>query len=173
MKIYQVTPKKDMRRLNMLSSVLFIGAAILLGATFVFGDIPFKWAFQLIGIVMLTIAVFYFTRYIKRNFVYALEKTDAGVDFTVTEINGRHIITVCRISTDNVIDVYTASANDSLQKKEAIAKAKANNRKFFNYSVDMFGEQYVFLLADECGESVSVKLSYDEQLLALLKAKKE
>lgn len=171
MKIYEVSPTKDVRRLTILTSALFIGAVIMLGVTFAFKDIPYRWAFQLIGLGMLTIGIFYLTRYLKRSYVYSLIKTDNGVDLTVTEISGRHTITVCRISTANIEEIYTACPADSQQMKEAMAKAKANKRKQYNYTVDMFGDKCIFLLCTECDEPLAIRLSYDEGLMNALEVK--
>ncbi len=171
MKIYEAAPKKDVRRLTILTSALLIGALIILGIPFIFGDIAYRWAFQLIGIGMLGIGIFYLTRYLKRSYVYALIKTDSGVDFTVTEINGRNTITVCRVSAANIEEIYTACPADSQQMKEAMARAKANKRKQFNYTVDMFGDKCIFLLCTECDEPLAIRLSYDEKLMELLETK--
>ncbi len=171
MKIYEVSPKKDTRRLTILTSALLIGALIILFIPYIFGDVPYRWAFQLIGIGMLGIGIFYLTRYMNRSYVYTLTKTDGGVDFTVTEIVGKHTVTVCRISTANIEEIYTACPADSQEMKEAMAKAKANKRKQFNYTVDMFGEKCIFLLCTECDEPLALRLSYDEGLMNALEIK--
>jgi hypothetical protein len=173
MKIYECAPKKDTKRLTVLTTALFIGAVVMLGVTFAFKDIPYRWAFQLIGLGMLTIGIFYLTRYIKRSFIYALVKTDNGTDLTVTEINGRHVITVCRVAVENIEEIYTACPTDSLETKEAMSKAKSNKRKFFNYTVDMFGDKCIFILVTECNEPISLKLSYDEGLMEALSTRSE
>ena len=167
MKIYEVLPKKDVKRLNLLTAALIIGSLIMLLASTALGLKP-AWPFQLIGLGMLALGIFFMTRYVTKKYVYAIIDTDNGPDLTVTEINGRHTITVCRISLSGISEVYTACPADSLQMKEAIAKAKQDKRKQFNYTVDMFGEKCIFVLANECGEPLAIRLSYDEELCRLI-----
>ncbi len=173
MKIYQVSPQKDIKRLTVLTVALLLGGVVMLAASAFLDFKQFKpiWPFQLVGIGMLSLGIFFLVRYVKKAYVYALEQTDSGVDLTVTEINGRHTVTVCRVSKANIEEIYTACPSDSLQMKEATAKARSNKRKQFNYTVDMFGEKCIFILVTECGEPLAIRLSYDEELMRLLEEK--
>jgi hypothetical protein len=164
MKLYEIIPQKDTKRLNLLTSALLIGAALMLAFTVIFKNVPYKWAFQLIGVGMLAIGIFYLSRYVMRSFIYRVERTDDGTDLTVTEVQGRKAITVCRISVEGIEEVYTACPADRNEMTEALNKAKKNKRKHYNYCVDMFGDKCLFVLATECGEDISLRLSYDETL---------
>lgn len=173
MKLYQVSPKKDVKRLTILTVALLLGGIIMLVVSAFLDYKQFKpiWPFQLVGIGMLGLGIFFLVRYLKKVYVYALEQTDNGLDLTVTEVNGRHAVTVCRISKANIEEIYVACPSDSLQMKKATEKAKSGKRKQFNYTVDMFGEKCIFLLVTECGEPLAIRLSYDEELMRLLEAK--
>ena len=173
MKIYEIIPQKDMRRLTLLTSAFLIGATLIMALTSIFEGIPFKWAFQLLGVIMLALGIFYLTRYVMKSFIYRIEATDSGHDLTVTEIQGRHIITVCRISLSGIEEVYVARPNDSLEMKSAVQKARSGNRKQYNYCVDMFGDKCLFILATECGEPIALRLSYDEKLTQFLDTAKQ
>ena len=168
MNIYEFTPQKNMRKLALLTGALFGGAAVIMAMTVLLGEMSYRWAFQLISLGMLAMGVFFTTRYIMKTFVYKIEQTDTGADLTVTEIQGRHVITVCRISLSGIEQVISVCPNDRPTFNEALTRAKSGGRKMYNYCADMFGDLCLFVLANECGEAVSVRLSYDEKLCELL-----
>ena len=169
MKLYEVSPKKDARKLALLTGALLIGGFVLMAVTVTFGDVmSYKWGVQLVSVGMLALGVFFTTRYSMRSYIYAIDSADEGADLTVTEVHGRHVITVCRISVSGIEEVFVACPSDRNEMNEALSKVKKDKRKQYNYCVDMFGQQCIFVLANECGESVAIRLSYDERLYELL-----
>ena len=164
MKIFEFTPEKNTKKLSLVTGLLIIGAAVLMAATMITENLPYRWAIQLLALGMLAMGIFFTTRYVMKSYVYAVIKTDDGNDFTVTEIQGRHTITVCRIGLSGIeraVVVHSADREaDSAVKKQI----RAEKRKHFNYCADLFAEKYMCLFVNECGEELAIKLSYDECL---------
>ena len=149
--------------------VLLLGsiAMLLLTKIFVF---PAEWAVQLIGLGMLTVGVFIYARYIKRDFVYAsVIDEDGGVDFTVTEQTYKKSVVVCRISTANIEKIFVVDQGDKTKELQLKQLIKDGKYKRFNYCADLFDEKYICVLANECGQPVALKLSYHHSLESFFK----
>lgn len=165
MKLYEFTPKKNVNKLGLITGILIIGAAAILLATVLLSGIPYRWIAQLTGIGMLTAGVFITSRYIMKSYVYAVIPSDDGSeDFTVTEIQGRHTITVCRIGMSGVESVHVVNKSDAEKRKELKDKIKADKRKKFNYCADFLEQKYICILCEECGERFAINLSWDQSL---------
>ena len=98
MKIYEYTPEKNTKKLAGVTGLLLGGAVILILIYKLIPRISSPWMFQLLAVGMLMMAVFITSRYIMKSYVYAITEQDGDRLLTVTEIQGRHTITVCRIS---------------------------------------------------------------------------
>ena len=101
----------------------------------------------------------------KKSYVYAITEQDGERLLTVTEIQGRHTITVCRISLTNIQEVTVADNGQDAPVKNRIRFEK---RKSYNYCIDFFEDKYACVFACEGGEDIAVKLSFDEKLCGLL-----
>lgn len=167
MKLYEFEPQKNVKRLTALISVMFFGAAGVILLTLI-DSLPFKGVFQLIAIIMLCVGVFFTSRFIMRAYAYRIESTDTGRDFTVTELQGKSVITVCRLSLSGICEVRVTGADERRAAAEIKARAKKEQRKIFNYCVDIVSARTLWIFAEECGERVCVRLSYDEKLCELL-----
>lgn len=166
MNLYEHIPQKNSSRLSTLCITLFIGSAVVFGFTTVLGDMPFRWVFQLIALGMLTAGVFVTSRYIMKSFIYRIEQGEQGADLTVTEIQNRHRITVCRISVCNVENLRVLDDKDSYREEKKMIKAE--HRKYYDYCPDPFPRKKLCLRVTECGESLAVFLSYDKELENIL-----
>ena len=168
MQMYEYIPPKNSQKLSALCVTLFIGAVTFFGITTALEEMSFRWVFQLIAMFMLTAGVFVTSRYIMKNFIYRAERlSESGsIDFTVTEVQNRHRITVCRISLDNVEDVCVLDGKQAVRDQKK--KTKAEKRKFYDYSPDPFVQKKLCVRVTECRESLALYLSYDEELEKLL-----
>ena len=169
MGIFEFKPQKNMKKLQLVLGVLLLGsiAVLLLTKIFVF---PAEWAVQLIGLGMLTVGVFIYARYIKRDFVYASVKDEnGGIDFTVTEQTYKKSVVVCRIARSNVQQVITVERTDKEKSARVKQLIKDGKYKRFNYCADLFDEKYICVLANECAQPVALKLSYHPSLESFFK----
>ena len=170
MKLYEFIPQKDKRKLSAISSVLLIGAILIMMCTAILGDIPLKWVFQLVSIVMLTAAIFITSRYIMKSFVYRIELTDEqrSPDLTVTEFQNRRSITVCRLAVSSIEKIVVIDQNDKSTLTATKSRIREEHRKYYNYCSDFMPQKQICVLATECGEQLAVFLTYDSELERML-----
>ncbi len=171
--MYEYIPQKSNRTARRLILLFFAGAAALFLLTVLFPTVPFRWVFQLIALGILTAAIFLVTRYVTKLFIYRIETASEGEhDLTVTEAaaNGKRAVTVCRIGLSHIQScriVETAEA-DALLKQ-----LKKEHIRLYDYTVDLRPAQSIFLLTDEGGETLALRLSYDTTLFGLLRPAEE
>ena len=169
MKIYEYSPVKNIKKLGAITGVLIIGAAVLMLSTLLWGEMEYRWVIQLLSVLMLALGVFITSRHIMKSFVYAIVSDgEQGADLTVTEIQGRHTVTVCRIGLDGIEEVVTVEQGDRQKITELKERIRKQKRKSYNYCSDLLDEKYVCIFACESGEAIAIKLSYDERLTQLL-----
>ena len=167
-KIYEYTPQKNVKKLGLITGLLLLGAVILIIIQRLMPNLSSPWMFQLLAVGMLMLVIFITARYIMKSYVYAIIDEDGSVDLTVTEIQGRHVITVCRISLSGLESVVVAYKGDPASDNPVKNKIRADKRKSFNYCSDFFDEKYICIFSDEGGTAVAVKLSWDEKLEKLI-----
>ena len=166
MKIYELCPPKNIKRLTSIISVLLFGGALIMIFPSFFSALPFRWAFQIIGMTMLGVGIFLSTRFVMKSYVYRIESTDGRTDLTVTEIQGKSTTTVCRLSISGIESVIVAEGADA--SKSASKRAQNEGRKIFNYCADIKNDKMLCVFATECGEPLLIKLAFDGELQALL-----
>jgi len=164
MNLFEFQPPKNTKKLSLVTGLLLLGAAVLMFITFLYEEMAYRWAIQLLSVGMLVISIFITSRYVMKSYVYAVIKGEDGNDFTVTEIQSRHKITVCRIGISGIERVVVVEVGDRETDTALKKQIKAEKRKMFNYCADLFAEKYMCLLVNECGEELAIKLSYDECL---------
>lgn len=165
MNLFEFKPSKNIKKLRSVTGLLIIGAALLMVMTVILKDIPYRWAIQLLSLGMLVVGIFITSRYIMKSYLYAVMKGDDGEnDFTVTELQGRNRVTVCRIGLGNIEQAVVVPQGDRDAETEVKNKIKSEKRKQFNYCEDLFDEKYICLFVTECGESLAIKLSWDAEL---------
>ncbi len=164
--MYEITPKKSNNTARSLSIILLVTAF----AAMIFSGIPripFRSVMQLISLVVLAFSILMMTRYVLSSYSYAVISGDeGGFDLTVTELKRKSRITVCRIALSGIEKVTLAKSSE----KELVATLKeyAKGRKTYNYCIDLAPQKYIHILANECGEELVIKLSYDKRLFSIL-----
>lgn len=167
--LYEFTPKKNTKKLGMITGVLIIGAAVLMLFTILFGEkMPYRWTIQLLSLLMLALGVFITARYIMKSYSYAVIEDNGQLDLAVTEMQGRHTVTVCRIALSGIEELRTLEAGDKSTGTEVKNKIRREKRKSFNYCGDLLDEKCVCIFTVECGESLAIKISYDGRLVEML-----
>ena len=171
--MYEFTPDPNKKNAKNIVSALILGGFAVMLVTSVAHTMPFKWAIQLFGIVTIALGIFVMTRYVAKNFVYRVEQTDSGADLTVTEIQKKSEITLCRIALSSIEQVHVCTSAEKEKEKSLVSSFSKDGRKRFNYCADINPEKFIWILANECGESVAVKLSFDETLCKILESRAE
>ena len=161
--MYEVFPKKKDAAARNLAAIMFIAAVVAMYISTLPG-LPLRSVVQLLSVGLIAFALVIMGRYIFSSYSYAIIQTDeGGYDFTVSEIKRRSRITVCRISVSGIESVEVLKKGE----KDRLSALK-KGRKTFDYRVDMSPAQYCCIVANECGEEVAIKISYDEKLVSLL-----
>ncbi len=169
MKLYEAIAQKNLKKLRSVSAVLLFGAAAVMAVTMILQHMPYRWIFQLVALCMLGVAIFFISRYIMKNYVYSvIASEDGSTDLCVTEIQGRHTITVCRIGISGIEEAITCARADKSQSESVKKRIKLEKRKTYDYCGDMFGEKYICIFSQQYGEPLAIKLSFDEELLKIL-----
>ncbi len=169
--MYEWIPKPRNQTARNTIFLLFGGSAALLLVTVAFPQVPFRWGFQLVALGLLTAAVFLVTRYLTKRFIYRIvEDGEGGYDLTVTETasNGKRAVTVCRVGMDHVLSVQRldlSDGGDSLAKWNATKKKRT---KIFDYCMELRPTVSALVLVREGGEELLLRLSPEEELIALL-----
>ncbi len=167
--MYEYTPKKENNKAAHLVLLFLIGGFLLLALTSALPNLPFRWVFQIVGIVLIGGGIYLYTRYFTRTFTYAIvRREDGSDDLTVTECQRKSRITVCRLSLSGIerIEIVTAAERD--RRKALKKELRANRRTLFTYTVNLALAKVSFLSATECGQAVAICFEPDEQLLRML-----
>ncbi len=160
----EFVPEKNVKKLGAVTLAMFLGAAMLILITVIKPDIDYKWAFQFIAVGLIAMGIFITTRYIMKNFVYAICKGDDGNDFTVTELQGRHKTTVCRISLSSIEQAVVVPQNDKPAEQVIKNKIREEKRKKFNYCADLLADNYICIFSNEGDTPIAIKISWNSSL---------
>lgn len=170
--MYQYTPKKENHKAAYLIFLLLVGGFLIFAVTSALPTLPFRWIFQIAGIVFVGIGIYLYTRYFTRAYTYAVAACDDGsLDFTITELRHKSRITVCRLSLAGIERLVSLPPSD----REAIKKLKktlaAEGRKLFAYTTNIAPTNLACLVATECGQPLAVFFEPDERLAEILRIK--
>ena len=99
-----------------------------------------------------------------KSYIYAV--TNDG-DLTVTEVQGKRRVTVCRLSIAQASRIESFEGADN-EKINAIKKQiKSEKRKVYNYCIDLVPSAVCYVLSEEF-EEVAVIFQPDEKMLEIL-----
>ncbi|MBO5883703.1 MAG: hypothetical protein J6Q78_04795 [Clostridia bacterium] len=161
---YEYTPEKTDKS-KKAAICLIIGASVLLLTVSLINGIAFKGVFQLVSFFIFGLAILFVTRSMK-NFTYRItDNSDRGLDLTVTEVQGKSRITVCRVALSGISEATVCNRRELKKQKAEIRHEK---KKFYCYTADIMEETVIVVHAVECGEPVVIILSYDEELYSIL-----
>ena len=168
MKLYEYSPQKNTKKLATVTGALLGGAVILILMYIFIPDLGTPWMFQLLAVGMLMLAVFITARYIMKSYVYAIIEENGEKLLTVNEVQGRHNITVCRLSLSGLETAIISTKGDKPTDTALKDRIRSEKRKSFNYCSDLFDEKYICIFSTECGDPIAVKLSWDQKLEDML-----
>ena len=175
MKIYEYAVPKSTKK---ATALVIIFAAAGLGFFLLpslMKDMPYAWISQMLGVVSVTAMIFVIAKGLAKTFVYTIvENGERELDLTVAELDrgGNRQTTVCRISLGNITEaylLYPERSGDARKLKELEDRARKEQRKRFSYCYESYPTPTCILFLEECGESLFIKLSPDEQLFSYIK----
>ena len=171
--MYEFIPQGSNKKAKNAISALILGGFAIMLVTMTAENMPFKWALQTVSIVLLAAGILLMTRYVSKSFIYRVAQDDDTLDLYVIELQRKSRITVCRIALANINEVHVLDASEQDKDRSFVATFKADGRRRFNYCIDFKPEKFIWVVADECGERVAVKLTYDERLCDIIAPKAE
>ncbi len=136
------------------SLVLYISQAVL--------PVPYRPLWQTGAIISLVCAFGLIMRFSFKSFSVDIVDKEGSLDMTVTEIQGKSRVTVCRIALSGIEKV------EILHKGDKIPRELLRDRKKFSYLPDLFMDEQCLIWATECGEKLLIILEPDEQLIRII-----
>ena len=153
--------KQNILLLSLLLAVIAAAAVCLFGGSLL-GSL--KGITEIIGLFALAFAVLVASRYLLKDYVYRLEEAENGdVDLTVTELQGKRRVTVCRIGLSAVEEILTETPETRKAMKERL-----KGMKRYDYCIDLVPSRSLYLLFRDRDETVSVRLIPDERMERIL-----
>ena len=174
MKIYEYIPTKNLSRLGGLITIALALAAAFFTTPLLAPTLPFQWIFQLLSVIFLVVALYLYTRYVAKSFIFSIIAHDDGsYDMTVCELSngGKRRKTVCRIGLTSIYESYLLHPElpeENLREEELCARARAEHLSCYDYFHDIKPRPVLLLFVEECGEKILIKFSPDEELLKYL-----
>ena len=134
--------------------------------------IPLPVIPQSCAVILFAVSIYVATAYLLREYSYEIaanykegEETDKKYfyDLIITEHKGKRLIKVCHIELSDVTAVKEINPKN-------VKKAKAERKKMsrYAYNTQFAASRKIEIQASVSGESISVLLTYDEELIAAL-----
>lgn len=166
--MYQYIPPKNPQKTTGIILLLVAAAAVAVFFTTIFPTMPLRWLLQLFAVAVLVAIIYITTRYVPKSYIYKISPSDreGALDLTVTELTGgKHAVTVCRVSVESITEIARITPENKAEMKK---KSLADGRKRFVYICDIEPPVTLMLFAEECGDSLSIIISADEEFASLL-----
>ena len=159
---FSETPTRKNHAAAVLSLLCgLVGIAVFACANF----LDYSAIFQTVGIILLMITVILLGSTLVR-YTYTLQKSDKdGLDeLAVVEHRGKKQTTVCRLLLSDLrkIDECTAKAEKPIRRSY-------HGDRIHSYCPDIFASRVVYLLFEENGERIVLRLQASEQFMDVLK----
>ena len=126
---------------------------------------------QILGLILLTCAVYVASAYLLREYTFSVEPGDRRredgspeYEFRITEHKGKMTYTTCRIALSEIISVKVIDANN----KKLIRKERKPKKKY-TYDTQFAASHQIEIAAEIDSEEISVIITYDDELLSTLK----
>ncbi len=123
--MHRYVPTQETVRAKRLAFWLFTLSLIVFGLS-AWEGLPFRFAVQLLSVVLLTAAIMLCVRYLFRGYCYMIENHDGSIDFDAYELSRAGSVLVCRF------------AMSSLRSVTPIAEfQRAKQQRIYNYCIDI------------------------------------
>jgi len=152
--------KKDIRKCGRFCIMFFFTGFLLffIAQSGVFG---YRWAFQLAGISSFTAGIYLTVRYLLKDYLVSVTgRTEYDLDLVVTEIQKNRKFAVCRIRVADISNVKIVGRGE--KRRETAPKYT------FDYRSEFLPDKYILIRAEDSGENILLKISYNKELYDFL-----
>ena len=166
MTYYSEKPPKTNRHAAIFALFCSLGVlSLFISSSF----LSYPSAYQAVGVVLLIAAIILCSRALT-FYTYSLQKSDSdGLDeLCVVEHRGKRDTTLCRLL---VRDLRQIDVCD--RKSERAVRKTYSGLRIHSYCPDILAAKTVYLLFDEDGTSIVLRLQPSELFMNALKARKE
>lgn len=127
--------------------------------------IPFPWLAQLIGAVFFTLGIYIMSAFLLREYVFCVKESnrhseDAAPDFVVYQKHGVQMAAVCRFGFDEIDEIREVTP----ENKKAVFDGRKKLQRY-TYNTQFCARYFIEI----CSDGISVLITYDEEILAVLK----
>lgn len=161
--MYEFAPKLKKTREKIVMSVCLLLSSIAYGVS---GFLPYPALYQILTVLLLTVAVLVIVRYLLRDYVYYIREDDNGgaSELTVVEWMGKKQTVVCRVSLDEVENVFprTVFAQSGMRRGNEI----------YRYVSELFPENGFFVEVLSGEKQFFVEICADRTLVDLISSYK-
>ncbi len=158
-------PKKQPKKAALISVILYACAAVMF---IISGFLTPKLAWQLLGLVFISVGIFFTARYILTDYKYVLKDIDRQGDevkFTIIKINGKR---EAIMATFNLLDAY---ALEKCKKLSAFEKEHGKVNKFYSYCSNMSSPDTHMLAIKFNGLKVVLAVELNEEFANEIKSR--
>ena len=154
--MYEYSPTPNRTPGLILGVIFFVSAVVLI--------LPFQSDRLLaslligVGILFLMASCQVIERFVLTDYIYGIERTDRGTDFTVTAVRFKENRTVCRVSVRDISEIMMTSQHKRLK-----------GLKYYNYCPDLIGKNRYFIRLSG-DEEAMIKFLPDQRLINILTA---
>lgn len=169
MYLYKKTIKPQNRTAWIISLLCFlVGAVLFTSAANIFKS--GAAIAQLIGILLLTFAIYILSAYLIRQYTFSVEHNkneDGGIketyDFIITEQRYGKTVKVCHFKLTDITGILVVDAENKNQVSE-----ERKSKLRYSYNTEFAPKRYIELSASLDGEDYSVIVTYDFDLFQTL-----
>ena len=170
MYLYNKTIKPQNRAAKSISVLCFlIGAVLFTSAANIFKS--GAAIAQLVGVLLLTVAIYVISVYLVRQYTYSVERNETQedsvketYDFIITERRYGKALKVCHFK---LADITCVRVVDAENKKQVTEERK--NKLRYTYNTEFAPKRSIEISASLDDESYSIIITYDNELLRALK----
>ena len=162
-------PKNTAGKISALATLL-LGAFLFIMANM--GLIALPWLAQLIGIILLTFAIYVASAYLLRQYTYVVESVsgaaedgEGAYDYIIYELRSGRELKVCHVSVKSIKYIRVVTPEN---KKTVNAERKKMQR--YTYDTTFAASRRIEIVVKNGGEEASMLLTYDEDVLNALLA---
>ena len=131
------------------------------------GLIALPWLAQLMGITLMTFAVYVASAYLLRRHTFiiesmsgAAENGEGAYDFIITEFRSNREMKVCHVSVKDIEFIREVNA----ENKKAVEKDRKGKARY-TYDTQFAAARRIEIAIENGGERASMLITYDEELL--------
>lgn len=163
-KLYEFEPRLKKIREKIIMSVCLLLSSLSYGVS---GFLPYPALYQLLAVILLTVAVLVIVRYLLRDYVYAIhaDEDGDGCELVIVEILGKKQTVVCRVSLADVEKMLPCAL---FLKSEGKRKGE-----IYRYVSEMFPEDAFFLEVSNSEKHFFVEILADQRLSQLISSCKK